>query len=102
MRRYILALFLITGTALGSFFVLKKRGPDYERLQTGDIVFQYTGGEQGEAGKSAAAGIEGTLAGPHGSGAHPLPIPCELLSIGLGGSLAFDQDDPQVVTILTS
>ena len=53
MRKYLLCLFLITGTALGGLFAFKKKGPAYERLQTGDIVFQYTGGEQGQAVEAA-------------------------------------------------
>ena len=53
MRKHLLILLLITGTALRGFFVFKKRGPNYERLQTGDIVFQDTGGEQGEAVEAA-------------------------------------------------
>ncbi len=53
MREYLLLLLLISGTALGGLFAFKKQGPAYERLQTGDIVFQYTGGEQGEAVEAA-------------------------------------------------
>lgn len=53
MFRYLLALIFVTGIALGGFLSFRKKGPDYERLQTGDIVFQYTGGEQGEAVEAA-------------------------------------------------
>lgn len=53
MRKSLFLLLLIMGTALGGFFSFKKNGPNYERLQTGDIVFQYTGGEQGVAVEAA-------------------------------------------------
>jgi hypothetical protein len=53
MIRFFAILFICTGIAVGGFFSFKKRGPQYERLQTGDIVFQDTGGEQGAAVKAA-------------------------------------------------
>jgi hypothetical protein len=53
MFRYIALLLVCTGIAAGGLFSFKKRGPQYERLQTGDIVFQDTGGEQGAAVKAA-------------------------------------------------
>ncbi|MDF1713329.1 MAG: YiiX/YebB-like N1pC/P60 family cysteine hydrolase [Akkermansiaceae bacterium] len=53
MFRYIALLLVCNGIAAGGLFSFKKRGPQYERLQTGDIVFQDTGGEQGAAVKAA-------------------------------------------------
>ncbi len=53
MLRLITVVFVCTGIAVGGFLTFKKRGAQYERLQTGDIVFQDTGGEQGAAVKAA-------------------------------------------------
>lgn len=53
MKKFLILATILTGIALGGFFSFKKNGPKYERLQSGDIVFQYTGGEQGEAVEAA-------------------------------------------------
>ena len=53
MNRLLLLFLLLTSIAYGGFFLFKKNGPNYERLQTGDIVFQDTGGEQGAAVQAA-------------------------------------------------
>lgn len=53
MKRALVLLFLLTGLTYGGWFSFKKNGPNYERLQTGDIVFQDTGGEQGAAVEAA-------------------------------------------------
>lgn len=49
---FILALWGLSAITYGGFF-WKAKGPSYERLQTGDIVFQELGGPQGEAVKAA-------------------------------------------------
>ncbi|MFT6379905.1 MAG: hypothetical protein ACI9NQ_000611 [Paracoccaceae bacterium] len=53
MKRSLVLLFLLTACSFGGWFSFKKNGPNYERLQTGDIVFQDTGGEQGAAVEAA-------------------------------------------------
>ena len=53
MKRLLIIAAILTGITLGGFFPFKKNGPKYERLQSGDIVFQDTGGEQGEAVEAA-------------------------------------------------
>jgi len=54
MKLPILILLLVCNLSHASFFGLfKKNGPNYERLKTGDIVFQDTGGEQGAAVEAA-------------------------------------------------
>jgi len=53
VKKFFLLTILLSGLALGGFFSFKKNGSKYERLQTGDVVFQYTGGEQGEAVEAA-------------------------------------------------
>ena len=53
MKSLLIIAAILTGITLGGFFPFKKNGPKYERLQSGDIVFQDTGGEQGEAVEAA-------------------------------------------------
>jgi len=48
----LLALFGLSAITYGGF-LSKTKGPNYERLQTGDIVFQELGGPQGRAVKAA-------------------------------------------------
>lgn len=52
MKKLLVILTLITGLAYAGFFS-KIKHPKYERLQTGDIVFQELGGAQGRAVKAA-------------------------------------------------
>lgn len=50
----VLAFFVFLAASLDSFGLFNKSGhPNYERLRTGDIVFQELGGEQGQAVRAA-------------------------------------------------
>ncbi|MDA8972748.1 YiiX/YebB-like N1pC/P60 family cysteine hydrolase [bacterium] len=54
MKIHLALVFLFSSLAAqGSLFSKKSPHPNYERLRTGDIVFQDTGGAQGEAVRAA-------------------------------------------------
>ncbi len=53
MKLSLLILLILSNLSFAGWFSFKKNGPNYERLQTGDIVFQDTGGEQGAAVEAA-------------------------------------------------
>ena len=53
VKKFFLLTFFLSKLALGGFFSFQKNGSRYERLQTGDVVFQDTGGEQGKAVEAA-------------------------------------------------
>ncbi len=53
MKHLLIISLLLSNLAFAGWFSFKKNGPDYETLQTGDIVFQDTGGPQGAAVEAA-------------------------------------------------
>ena len=53
MKFPLLILLILCNLSFAGWFSFKKNGPNYERLKTGDVVFQDTGGEQGKAVEAA-------------------------------------------------
>lgn len=55
MKKFLVLFIIASVICFAGWLPLKNRAkaPNYERLKTGDIVFQYTGGEQGAAVEAA-------------------------------------------------